>query len=291
MPRKLAFDFMTSRTIVITGASDGIGAAAAKRLSRSGEHVVVVGRSPQKTAAVAETLGADFYVADFAELAQVRELAGRLLDAYPRIDVLANNAGGLFDGPQRTVDGYEKTFQINHLAPFLLTYLLLDRLVESCASVLNTSSQGHRASFVDFDDLDAVQRRGGAIAYPPSKLANILFTKELHRRYHNGGISTAAFHPGSVASNFSADAKNPLFKLVYRTPLRNFGMLGPEPGSDELVWLASAEPGVDWISGEYYAKHTIGKTHKKASDAGLAERFWNRSVEMVGAPTAPKEAS
>ena len=282
---------MTSRTIVITGASDGIGAAAAKRLSRSGENVVVVGRSPQKTAAVAEPLGADFYVADFAELAQVRELAARLLEKYPRIDVLANNAGGTFSGPQRTIDGYELTFQVNHLAPFLLTHLLLDRLIESDAAVLNTSSQGNRFSTLDLNDLDAVQRRGGAVAYPPSKLANILFTKELHRRYHNDGISTAAFHPGTVASNFSADAKNPLFTLFYRTPLRRFGTIGPEPGSDELVWLASADPGVDWISGEYYAKHRIGRTHKQASDAGLAERLWNRSLEMVGAPDAPKEAS
>jgi NAD(P)-dependent dehydrogenase (short-subunit alcohol dehydrogenase family) len=291
MRRKLTFGFMTSRTIVITGASDGIGAAAAKRLSRSGENVVVVGRSPLKTAAVAEPLGTDFYVADFAELAQVRELAGRLLEKYPRVDVLANNAGGMFSGPRRTIDGYELTFQVNHLAPFLLTHLLLDRLIESGAAVLNTSSQGNRFSFVDLDDLDAVQSRGGAVAYPPSKLANILFTKELHRRYHSDGISTAAFHPGNVASNFSADAKNPLMTLVYHTPLRNFGMIGPEPGSDELVWLASAEPGVDWISGEYYTKHKIGKTHTKASDAGLAERLWNRSLEMVGSPTAPKEAS
>jgi NAD(P)-dependent dehydrogenase (short-subunit alcohol dehydrogenase family) len=282
---------MTGRTIVITGASDGIGAAAARRLSRSGENVVVVGRSPQKTAAIAEALGADFYVADFAELAQVRELAGRLLDKYPRIDVLANNAGGMFDGPERTVDGYEKTFQVNHLAPFLLTNILLGRLIESRAAVLNTSSQANRFSTTDLDDLDALQSRGGMVAYATSKLANILFTKALHRRYHEAGISTAAFHPGSVASNFSADAKNPAFALIYRTPLRHIGLVGPEPGSDELVWLASSTPGVDWIPGEYYAKHKIAKTHKQASDAGVVERLWNRSLEMVGSPSAPKEAS
>jgi NAD(P)-dependent dehydrogenase (short-subunit alcohol dehydrogenase family) len=282
---------MTGRTIVITGASDGIGAAAAKRLSRSGENVVVVGRSPEKTAAVAEPLGADSYVADFAELAQVRGLANGLLEKYPRVDVLANNAGGMFDGPERTVDGFEKTFQVNHLAPFLLTHLLLDRLIESRASVLNTSSQANRFSVTDLDDLDALQSRGGMVAYPPSKLANILFTKELHRRYHGAGISTAAFHPGNVASNFSADAKNPAFDLLYRTPLRHIGLTGAEPGSDELVWLASATPGVDWVSGEYYAKHKVRKAHKKASDAGLAERLWNRSLEMVGSPSAPKEAT
>ena len=282
---------MTGRTIIITGASDGVGAAAAKRLSRSGEIVVVVGRSPEKTAAVAGQLGADCYVADFAELAQVRGLADCLLEKYARIDVLANNAGGMFDGPQRTVDGFEKTFQVNHLAPFLLTQLLMDRLVESGASVLNTASHANRFSITDLDDLDALQTRGGMVAYPPSKLANILFTKELHRRYHGSGISTAAFHPGNVASNFSADAKNPACALVYRTPLRHIGLIGSERGSDELVWLASATPGVDWVSGEYYAKHKISKAHKQASDAGLAERLWNRSLEMVGQPSAPKEAS
>jgi len=221
----------------------------------------------------------------------VRELAGRLLEKHTRIDVLANNAGGMFDGPQRTIDGYEKTFQVNHLAPFLLTYLLLDRLIESRATVLNTSSLAARFKVVDLDDLDAVQSRGGMLAYPPSKLANILFTKELHRRYRDAGISTAAFHPGNIASNFSAESKNRAFALLYRTPLRHVGLIGPEPGSDELVWLASANPGVDWISGEYYVKHEVGKTHKQASDAGLAERLWNRSLEMVGSPTAPKEAS
>lgn len=274
---------MAGRTIVITGASDGVGAAAARRLSRSGEQVVVVGRSPQKTAAVADALGADSFVADFADLAQVRELADRLLAAYPRIDVLANNAGGMMNTRETTVDGFEKTFQVNHLAPLLLTTLLIDRLVESKATVLNTSSMGNRMARVDFDDLDAVQRQHGSLAYASSKLANILFTRELHRRYHGAGISTAAFHPGPVASNFSAEVNNPLFGVLYRTPLRHVFLIGTEQGSDELVWLASATPGVDWQSGEYYVKHKIGRANKLAYDAGLAERLWDRSLELVGA--------
>lgn len=274
---------MAGRTIVITGASDGVGAAAARRLSRSGEQVVVVGRSPGKTAAVADALGADSFVADFADLAQVRELATRLLAAYPRIDVLANNAGGMMNSRETTVDGFEKTLQVNHLAPLLLTTLLIDRLVESKATVLNTSSVGNRMARVDFDDLDAVQRQHGALAYSSSKLANILFTRELHRRYHGAGISTAAFHPGPVASNFSAEVNNPLFGVLYRTPLRHVFLIGTEQGSDELVWLASATPGVDWQSGEYYVKHKIGRVNKLADDAGLAERLWDRSLELVNA--------
>ncbi|KUI26436.1 SDR family NAD(P)-dependent oxidoreductase [Mycobacterium sp. GA-2829] len=274
---------MAGRTIVITGASDGVGAAAAKRLTRSGERVVVVGRSPQKTAAVAEPLGADSYVADFADLAQVRELAARLLEKYPRIDVLANNAGGMMNSRETTVDGFEKTFQVNHLAPLLLTTLLLDRLVESRASVLNTSSMANKFARVDFDDLDAVQNQNGSVAYGSSKLANILFTKELHRRYHRAGISTAAFHPGPVASNFSAEVRNPLFGVLYRTPLRHVVLIGTEQGSDELVWLASSEPGVDWQSGQYYVKHKVARANKIADDAKVAERLWDRSLELLGA--------
>ncbi len=194
---------MAGRTIVLTGASDGLGAAAAKRLSRSGENVVVVGRSPQKTAAVAADIGADHFVTDFADLTQVRALADELLARYPRIDVLANNAGGMMGDRSVTVDGHEKTFQVNHLAPFLLTMLLLDRLIESRASVVNTSSVGNKLfGNLDIDDLESEHDYTAQRAYGNAKLENILFTKELHRRYHDAGISTAALHPGGVASNF-----------------------------------------------------------------------------------------
>jgi len=271
------------RTIVITGASDGVGAAAAERLHRSGEHVVVVGRSPQKTAAVAGRLGVDHFVADFAELSQVRDLAQQLLDRYPRIDVLANNAGGIM-GAQRavTVDGHEKTFQVNHLAPFLLTTLLLNRLIESSASVINTSSVGNRLfGNIDITDLDHEREYKAQRAYGDAKLANILFTKELHRRYHGSGISTAAFHPGPVATNFGADSGDGMLKFVYHTPLKNLALIGPEQGSDQLVWLASSNPGTDWISGEYYARYKPGRPNKQANDPALAEQLWERSLDMI----------
>ena len=253
-----------NRTIVITGASDGLGAAAAGRLTRSGENVVVVGRSPTKTAAVATPLGADYFVTDFADFAQVRELAANLLERYPRIDVLANNAGVTMGADREvTGDGHEKTFQVNHLAPFLLTTLLLDRLIDS------------------FEDLDALGTYRGPIAYSRSKLMNILFTKELHRRYHAAGIATAAFHPGPVASNFSADAGLRAFDLLYQTPLKHVLLIGPEKGSDQLVWLASATPGTNWVSGEYYVKHKPGRTNKQAADPALAEQLWERSLDMI----------
>ncbi|GLP73946.1 short-chain dehydrogenase [Mycobacterium antarcticum] len=280
---------MTGRTIIITGASDGIGAAAAKRLSRSGERVVVVGRSPQKTAAVAAGIGGDHFVADFTELAQVRALADQLLTRYPRIDVLANNAGGIAKERQVTVDGHEKVFQVNHLAPFLLTTLLLERLVESRASVLNTSSLGNKLfGHVDIDDLDGERNYRPQKAYGDSKLENILFTKELHRRYHAKGISTAAFHPGNVASNFGADSESRLLRLVYHSPLRHLALVSPERGSDLLVWLASATPGNDWTSGEYYFGHSIEKANEQAYDPELARELWDRSAAMVA--TTPRGA-
>ncbi|MET0700946.1 MAG: SDR family NAD(P)-dependent oxidoreductase [Mycobacterium sp.] len=284
---------MTGRTIVITGASDGLGAAAAERLTRSGENVVVVGRSPQKTEAVAKPLDADYFIADFADLTQVRELANQLLSRYPRIDVLANNAGGIMS-PQRvtTVDGHEKTFQVNHLAPFLLTTLLLDRLIEGRATVINTSSVGNRLfGHIDITDLDHEREYKAQKAYGDAKLANILFTKELHRRYHSAGISTAAFHPGPVASNFGAESESGLLKFVYHSPLKGIALIGPEKGSDQLVWLASSTPGVDWTSGEYYAKHKPGRPNKQAHDSVLAEQLWERSLDMVAIQDQPKESS
>ncbi|MFN6550781.1 SDR family NAD(P)-dependent oxidoreductase [Mycolicibacterium septicum] len=273
------------RTIVITGASDGVGAAAARQLSRRGDNVVVVGRSPAKTAAVAGALGADHLVADFAELAQVRDLATQLLDRYPRIDVLANNAGGLLDRTrQETVDGFEKTFQVNHLAPFLLTTLLLDRLIAARASVINTSSVGNRLfGHIDITDLNHERGFKAQKAYGDAKLANILFTKELHRRHHSDGISTAAFHPGSVASNFGAEANNPALELLYRTPLKKLILISPDKGADQLVWLATSSPGTDWTSGQYYARRKPGRPNKQANDPVLAQQLWDRSREMVGA--------
>jgi NAD(P)-dependent dehydrogenase (short-subunit alcohol dehydrogenase family) len=282
---------MTGRTIVITGASDGIGAAAARRLSRSGENVVVVGRSPDKTKGVATELGADYFVVDFAELAQVRALAEQLLVRYPRIHVLANNAGGIAKERHVTVDGHERVFQINYLAPFLLTTLLLDRLVESKASVVNTSSAGNKLfGHVTIDDLDAEHDYRAQKAYGDSKLENILFTRELHRRYHSAGIATAAFHPGAVASNFGSDTDSRILRLVYHTPLKHLALVSSEKGSDLLVWLACATPGQDWTSGEYYSGHAIAKANEQAYDADLARELWDRSAAMVAPVTRGAES-
>lgn len=281
---------MARRTIVITGASDGIGAAAARQLAADGHKVVVVGRSPEKTAAVAGEVGADFFVANFARLAEVRALAADLLERYERIDVLANNAGGIMADRQVSEDGHELTFQVNYLAPFLLTTLLLDRLEESRASVISTSSAAHRL-FSDFhlDDLEAERSYAPNTAYGNAKLAVNLFTRELDRRYRASGISAAAFHPGVVATNFAATSTSGM-RVMYQTVLSRF-LTSSAKGADTLVWLATTTPGVDWEPGNYYVKRKIATTHPLVGDARLAAELWDRSIAMVSAADAPGTAA
>ena len=277
---------MTARTIVITGASDGIGASAARTLAKAGERIVVVGRSAGKTQTVAEEVNADYFVCDFADLSQVRALAAQLKQRYPRIDVLVINAGGIMRERELTVDGHEKTFQVNHLAPFLLTTLLMDRLLASRATVINTSSTANRFGHIDLDDLENDRKYSPNNAYGDAKLANILFTKELHRRYSARGLVTAAFHPGVVATSFSTDSTS-IMRLVYQTALKRM-LITPEKGADTLVWLASTAAGVDWQSGEYYEKRRVHSTNRQATDAGLATALWERSIDMVATDLFPQ---
>lgn len=271
-----------TRTIVITGASDGIGAAAARQLDAAGEQVVIVGRDPEKTRAVAGSIGADAHVADFADLSQVRALAETLRERYPRIDVLANNAGGIFGDRKVTADGFELTFQVDHLAPFLLTHLLMDRLVESRASVIQTSSAAaQRFSRFDIDDLQGEKDYSASRAYGNAKLANVLFTKELQRRFGDQGLSAVAFHPGVIASSF-ASSSNGLWRWMYTNPLFSRFLTGTDVGGGRLAWLALGTPGLDWMPGEYYAKNKVACTSPLADDAVLARELWERSAVMVG---------
>lgn len=282
---------MPGKTIVITGASDGIGAAAARQLHADGHQVIVVGRSASKTKAVADELGVPSFLADFSSLAQVRRLADDLAQAHPYIDVLANNAGGIFGTAERTEDGFEKTLQVNHLAPFLLTNLLMPTLVKGRASVINTSSAAARLfGHIDLDDLGNERRYSANKAYGDAKLANILFTRELHRRAREYGVATAAFHPGVVATSFASDTTSPM-RFVYRSPLnRLFGFISPEKGATGLVALAEGTPDVDWVSGAFYTKQKIATTNPQADGAELARRLWEASAEMVGLPTTVGEA-
>jgi len=271
------------RVVVVTGASGGIGAAAARLLAQRGDQVVLVGRSPEKTRAAATELGADGHVADFARLDQVRELAAELRRRYLRIDVLINNAG-LIAGRRRavTADGHELTFQVNHLAPFLLTALLRDRLSAARARVIVTSSRAGAArdATIDMDDLDMTRGYDSLRAYKSSKLANVLFTRELARRWEPLGVSAGSVHPGMVRSRWGRSGP-PAVRTVMNSPLR-LAMRSPERGADTIVWLATTMPGNDWQSGGYFANRRPATPSPLADDTRLAEQLWARSASMCG---------
>ncbi|MEU7340347.1 SDR family NAD(P)-dependent oxidoreductase [Streptomyces sp. NPDC007074] len=272
-----------SKTIVITGASDGIGAAGARRLHQEGHQVVIVGRSPEKTAAVAAELGADHFITDFTSLANVRKLAAALDTAYARIDVLVNNAGGIFGDRDKTLDGFEKTVQINHLAPFLLTNLLMPKFLASKASVIQTSSVGARLfGKLDVDDLDNDTGYTPHRAYGTAKLENILFSKELHNRFSPHGLSAAAFHPGAVATSFASGSKS-FMRPIYNNPVSRLFLTSPEKGARQMVWLATGTPGIDWQSGTYYENgKPARRNHPQAQDSAVARQLWDRSADLVG---------
>ena len=271
----------TGRVVVITGASDGIGAAAARALHARGDQVVVVGRSPAKTQAVADELGAERHVADFTSLRQTRELAEELRRRHARIDVLANNAGIIAgDRRQETEDGHEQTFQINHLAPFLLTMLLRDSLVAARGRVIVTSSVGGVRARIDLDDLDSRKRYSSFGSYGTSKLENMLFARELARRWGRDGVTAAAFHPGGVRSQWGHEG-GALVRYFVRSPAR-YLLRSPEKGAETLVWLATTEPSTTWGSGGYFADCRPARANRRVEDADLCKGLWDRSLEMLG---------
>lgn len=278
---------MSAKTIILTGASDGIGAAAARQLADSPHRLLLVGRSVEKTRAVAEETGSEWFTADFARLDDVRTLAARIADAVgdTGIDVLANNAGGIFGDRTPTVDGFEKTMQVNHLAPFLLTNLLLPALLRAGGAVINTSSVAHRLfGHIDVDDLDNARRFSPNKAYGDAKLANVLFAESLHERFHAQGLSAVAFHPGTVQTNFASDSSS-IMRLVYRTPLRRLLLIGPDKGGATLRWFIEGTPGETWISGAYYDERVLtSRVNPQVHDTALAEALWQRSAELVGIP-------
>ena len=280
---------MTPKTIVLTGASDGIGAAAARQLAGPAHRLILVGRSAEKTRAVAEETGAEWFTADFARLDDVRALAGKIAAAVgdTGIDVLANNAGGIFGDRTPTVDGFEKTMQVNHLAPFLLTNLLLPRLLRAGAAVINTSSIAHRLfGHLDVDDLDNTRRFSPNKAYGDAKLANVLFAKSLHTKFQADGLSAVAFHPGTVQTNFASDSSS-IMRLLYRTPLKHLMLIGADKGGATLRWFIEGTPDETWFSGAYYDERQLtAKVNPQVNDAALAEALWQRSAELVGLPAA-----
>ncbi len=276
----------TQRMIIITGASDGIGAAAARQLKNEGQTPVLVGRSPDKTVAIAKELGAPYYVADFADLSQVRDLAGKLASAYPRIDVLANNAGGIFGARTLTVDSYEKTFQVNHLAPFLLTTLLLEQLKAGGGVVINTaSSAAKNFGNVDPNDLQNERKFSPNKAYGDAKLDNILFTRGLQARFGGEGIHAVAFDPGNVATNFASDTTS-FMRFIYNTPIKRLILVAPEKGGANLAFFINGTPGSTWKDGAFYTQQTLAtekQTNPQVHDDALVDALWKKSESLLSA--------
>jgi NAD(P)-dependent dehydrogenase (short-subunit alcohol dehydrogenase family) len=276
----LPTDDLAGTTIIITGASSGIGRAAAKELAGRGASIGVVGRNAERTRAVAAEVDGQPFIADFDRLSDVRHIAQALLTAYPRIDVLANNAGGLVSTRGLTADGHERTFQHNHIAPFLLTTLLLPRLTESGSRVISTASAANAFGRFDLNDLEWARRRyaGGWQAYGTSKLETIMFIRELARRTADTGVQAFSFHPGFVATGFGANSA--LLKFGQFISRGNLGM-SPEQGGGPLVHLASATD-VGVPSGTYFdGLKPNGFTLAVAKNEAAARSLWEKSEQLV----------
>ena len=277
----------TPKTILITGASDGIGAASVRQLAGHGHRLLITGRSKEKTEALALETGAKSFIADFTKLDDVRRLAAEVQAELngAGLDVLANNAGGIFGDPVKTIDGNEKTFQVNHLAQFLLTELLMPNLLaaKGGASVINTSSIANRIfGKIDLDELNNDKKLSANKAYGDGKLANILHARGLQARYGNKGLSTVSFHPGNVATNFASDTTS-IMRLFYQTPLKKLNLISAEKGGANLTWFIEGTPGVTWQIGAYYDQQKLStKVNPQASDDALVEGLWKRSMALVG---------
>jgi NAD(P)-dependent dehydrogenase (short-subunit alcohol dehydrogenase family) len=267
--------------VLLTGATRGIGRAAAVALARQGVEVALVGRDPERVSAVAAAArsangGAPVHehVADLTLMSEVRALAAQARERYPRIDVLANNAGAVFASRNVTAEGLEQTFALNHLAPFLLTNLLRERLVGG--RVVTTSSDAHRYGLLDLDDLQSTKSYSAMNVYGTAKLCNILLTRELAKRAPE--LHANCFHPGVVRTGF---AKNDNGLLRLATTLAAPFLRSPRHGARSLVWLATSADAAD-LTGAYVVDQRIVQPSLQAQDDDLAEGLWERSAELAG---------
>jgi NAD(P)-dependent dehydrogenase (short-subunit alcohol dehydrogenase family) len=269
--------------VLLTGATRGIGRAAAIELAREGAEVALVGRDSERVEEVArEAVAAGGgaavheHVADLALMADVRALAAEVSERYGTIDVLANNAGALFASRKVTSEGFEQTFALNHLAPFLLTNLLRERLAGG--RVVTTSSDAHKAGVLDLDDLQSEKSYSAMKVYGNSKLCNILFTRELARRAPE--LHANCFHPGVVRTGFGKN-ENGIWKVL--TTLGSPFFRSPQSGAKSLVWLSLSEEAAG-LTGEYVQDEKVLAPSAHAQDETLAEGLWERSAELVGLP-------
>jgi len=277
---------MQGKTIVITGATSGIGQVAAERLAAMGARIVLVARDRTRGEATLAKLRAaspgvrhTIHYADLSLIAEMKRVAAEIAAAEPRIDVLVNNAGAMFARRRETADGLETTFATNHMAYWVMAHGLRDRLRESApARVVSTASTAHFGATLDFDDLQTTRNYSAMKAYGRSKLANILFTRALARRAKAVGVTANCLHPGLVATRF-ADNNGGLFKFGARI-VKLFGV-SPEKGAETIVHLASS-PEVAEVTGEYFYLRKPVATSAAARDDAAAERLWEESRRLAG---------
>jgi retinol dehydrogenase 14 len=277
---------MAGRTVLVTGGTAGIGRATALGLARMGAHLAIAGRDRGRSEGAAGEIRAagggrvDVFVADLSSQSQVRRLADEVLQRLSRIDVLVNNVGGYWNTRHVTADGLERTFALNHLAPFLLTNLLLDRLKQSApARVVTVASNAHVQGRIDFDDLQGERSWSGARAYNQSKLANVLFTYELARRLPAASVTANALHPGVVRTSFGAE--DPAGVQRRLVPLMRPFMKTPPQGAATSILVASA-PELERVTGRYFANRRPKRSSKRSYDQAVAARLWQVSAELVG---------
>lgn len=291
---------LQGKVVVITGATSGIGQVAAENLAGMGARIVQVARDRRRGEAALKRLQAcapgaahAIYYADLSRLSEMKRMALEIAGAEPHIDVLINNAGALFASRQVTQDGLERTFALNHLAYFVLTLGLRERLMASApARIVNTASDAHEAATLDFDDLQSAKayrssfweslRYGGPgfKVYGRSKLCNILFTREPARRLQGTGVTANCLHPGFVATRFG-DQSGGLISFGVRVAKRF--ALSPQRGAETLVYLASS-PEVASLTGKYFYKCRPVTPSKEAQDDMVARRLWLETARIAGLP-------
>jgi NAD(P)-dependent dehydrogenase (short-subunit alcohol dehydrogenase family) len=282
---------MQGKTVVVTGGNSGMGFETAAALATMGARVLVTARNADKgraaIAALAQRTGGEgrcqLVVFDLADLSSVRRGAAEILDVAPRLDVLVNNAGAVLSERAETVDGLEATFATNHLGPFLLTNLLLERIRASGPSrIVNVASTAHAAARqgIPFDDLQSEHRYAGMRVYGQSKLANILFTLELARRLEGSGVTANSLHPGTVRTGYGADG-DARGLLALGIKIAGPFFLSPAKGARTSIYLASS-PEVAGVSGEYFVKCRPKEPRRWAQDPDAARRLWQVSEELVG---------
>jgi retinol dehydrogenase 14 len=277
---------MNGKTVLITGGTAGIGKATAQGLAALGAHVVLVARDPAKgdrtVAELRRQTGNDrveMLLADLSAQASVRALAAQV-DRFPRLDVLINNAGGFWATRRTTVDGLEHTFAVNHLAPFLLTNLLLDKLKASApARVVTVSSGAQAMGKLNFADLQGEKGYNGQFAYNQSKLANVMFCYALARRLEGTGVTSTVLHPGIARTNFGQDDPTPMIKMII-TWFKPF-LKTPEKGARTSIYLASS-PEVEGVTAEYFSGRRVRRSAKLSHDHAAGERLWHESERLVG---------